>query len=143
MNTITRTFLYTCIVAIFCARCVTTTLTVPGRSEEALNWCGAAAAQSIMESYPASPCTVAQVDVWTAIQTNKVESSWDSDPQGIKTTMAVQCPASWIVFSRATQQELMYSVAHYMKLYRYPVALLLATEAHNSFTAHQEHWVTV
>ena len=70
-------------------------LNVPDHSDEALNWCGPAAAQMIMEGYPAGSCSKLQEDIWLAVQTYKKETMWDADPDGLKGAMKHLCPASW------------------------------------------------
>lgn len=142
----------TLLAAALAAAGCTTTLSVTGHSEEALNWCGPAAGQTIIGGYPGSPpppCAVtppAQADVWDQIQANKVEAAWDSDPAGLRAALMNLCPppgGGWSVFAENDATVLMHAVAKWMKLREYPVAALLGTDGHNSFSAHREHWVTI
>jgi hypothetical protein len=116
-------------------------------SEEALTWCGPATGQMVVAGYPSSACTVVQADMDASIQAHKVEGNWDTDPAGLRAAVAEQCPLPaghiWAVFSQTDATALMFSAAHYMTLNQYPVAALLGTVAHNSYTPHQEHWVTI
>lgn len=119
---------------------------LPPHSEEALTWCGPATAQMVMEGYPSGACTKPQDEIWLAIQAGKTEASWDTDPNGMKAALAGVCPppaGSWSVFQNANASSLMYSVAYWMNKRKYPTALLLSTESHNSYLPHQEHWVGV
>lgn len=121
-------------------------LSVPSHSEEALTWCGPATAQMIMEGYPSGACTVTQADVWLSILGSKVEPVWDTDPQGLKGAMMGLCPpasGSWVVYARTDADDLMYAIAFWMTHNSYPAALLLDTQSHNAYPAHQEHWVVV
>ena len=123
------------------------TSTVPSRAEEALTWCGPAAGQSIMAGYPTGACTVLQSDVNDAIQARKVETSWDTDPAGLRGTLRDLCPLppghGWSIFAQPSATSIMYWTAHYMAVNHYPVAILLSTTSHNAITVHREHWVTV
>lgn len=122
-------------------------LTVPARPEEALTWCGPAAAQMAMEGYPSSACAKTQDEVWLAILASKVEGMWDSDPAGMRGAMMGLCPPAggghWVAFSPADPAALMYSVAYWMTRNNYPAVVLLNTAAHTSYAPHQEHWVVV
>jgi hypothetical protein len=120
----------------------------PGyHSEEALTWCGPATGQMVIAGYPTSACTRVQADVDASIQAHKVESNWDTDPAGLRAALVEQCPLPaghvWAVFPQADPTAVMWSAAHYMTANQYPVAALLGTTAHNSYTPHQEHWVTI
>lgn len=120
-------------------------LTVPDQPEEALNWCGPATGQMVMEGYPSGACPVLQEDVWVAIQGHKVETMWDTDPAGLQGAMNSLCAPtwSWHVYNRNTPQELMFQVAYWMTANSYPAALLKDTLSHNSYTSHREHWIAV
>ncbi len=120
-------------------------LTVPDYPEEATNWCGAAAAQMIMQGYPAGSCTLLQEDIWLSIQSYKTETMWDTDPEGVRKAMKNLCPPSgtWSIHSDADPQALMFATARLMTRYRYPTAVLLDTESHNDYAPHQEHWIAV
>jgi len=120
-------------------------LGVPDHPDEALTWCGPATAQMIMEGYPSGACTVLQEDIWTAIQTYKTETMWDTDPAGMRGAMKHLCPpaGSWSVHSNADPQALMHDVAYWMSRMNYPAAGLLNTLPHNSYAAHEEHWVAI
>lgn len=120
-------------------------LTVPGYPEEATNWCGPAAAQMIMEGYPAESCSVLQEDIWLSIQSYKTEALWDTDPEGMRLAMKNTCPPSgtWSIHSDTNPQALMFTMARLMTRYRYPTAVLLDTEAHNDYAPHREHWIAV
>ena len=126
-----------------------TFLTVPNNAEEALTWCGAAAGQSIMGGYPTGACPgLIQTDVWDAIQLNKVESTWDTDPAGLRAALTTLCPlppgGGWSIFAQPTETALMYWVAHWMARNRFPVALLLDTATHHgAVPTHPENWVTI
>lgn len=119
---------------------------VPGHAEEALTWCGPATAKMVMAGYPTSPCVKEQYEAWAEIQANRVEAVWDTDPKGLEAALENLCPplgGGWSIFSNTDEEVLMYSVARWMTKNDYPVAALLNTQAHNSFAAHQEHWVTI
>ena len=120
-------------------------LDVPAHAEEALNWCGPATGQMLMEGYPSSGCSVLQEDIWMSIQANKVESQWDTDPVGLREAMKTLCPpvSTWSVHSRTDAQTLMHSVAYWMTVNNYPAAGLMSTTPHNDYTAHNEHWVAI
>lgn len=119
-------------------------LSVPGHSEEALTWCGAAVGEMIIEGFPSGACAPDQADVWAAIDANRVETAWDTDPVGLEKALETVCPPPhWSVFARDTGPELMYSVALWMTRNDFPAAVVLDTNAHNSYVAHQEHWVVV
>ncbi len=120
-------------------------LSVPDHPEEALNWCGPATGQMIMEGYPSGSCSILQEDVWMAIQGYKAETIWDTDPIGLKEAMKHLCPpaGTWNVFSRTDPHELMHSVAFWMTINNYPAAGLLNTLPHNSYMAHAEHWIAI
>lgn len=120
---------------------------IPEYSEESYIWCGPAVAQMIMHGYPSGSLLVPQEDIWAAIQGCKVETMWDSDPQGLKDAMQHLNPPSppghWVVYSNSDAQALMYSVAYWMTRNNFPVAVLLNTTTHNGIASHQEHWVEV
>jgi hypothetical protein len=122
-------------------------LAIPDYSEEALNWCGPASAQIVMGGYPSGSCTVAQEDIWLSILSNKVEPDWDTDPEGLRDALIELCPlppgSTWSLRARNTPEELMGSVAYWMTRNNYPVPLLRDTISHNSYTAHEEHWLVI
>ncbi|HEY3052640.1 MAG TPA: hypothetical protein VGK04_04550 [Thermoanaerobaculia bacterium] len=121
-------------------------VTLTNHSEEALTWCGAAVGQMVVSGYPASACVVVQADMWDAIQTHKVEASWDSDPGGLRDAMMTICPppgGHWVAFSNPNASSLMHSVAFWMNTNHYPVAALLNTNTHNAIATHREHWVAI
>jgi hypothetical protein len=118
-------------------------LSVTPSSEEALTWCGVAAGQMAMSGYPTGPCVQTQDDIWQAILANKQDNLWDTDPIGLKGALTSLCGGTWIAPPYADSQTLMYWVAYFMTHYPYPVAMVLNTLPHNSYTAHQEHWVTI
>jgi hypothetical protein len=120
-------------------------LSVPEHPEEALNWCGPATGQMIMEGYPTGSRSYLQEDVWMAIQKYKIETMWDTDPKGLSFALLNLCPPlhGWSVEYNSDAQKVMFTVAKFMKLYKYPVAALLSTVPHNSFTTHKEHWVAI
>ncbi len=120
-------------------------LSLPAHSEEALSWCGPATGQMIMAGYPSGSCSVLQEDVWTAIQSYKTETVWDTDPAGLKGALKNLCPptGTWSIHPETDAQALMYSVAFWMTKNNYPAAGLLNTVSHNSYTAHEEHWVAI
>lgn len=120
-------------------------LSVPSYPEEALTWCGPATAQMIMEGYPSGSCSVLQEDIWMAIQSNKAEAMWDTDPAGLEKALETLClpPRSWAIHANADPRAVMYDVAHWMTYNNYPVAGLLNTLAHNDYTAHSEHWIVI
>lgn len=119
-------------------------LSVPNHSEEALTWCGTAVGEMIIEGFPSGACAVDQADVWAAIDANRVETVWDTDPVGLEKALETVCPPPhWSVFARTDAAELMYSVAYWMTQNDFPAAVVLDTDAHNSYAAHQEHWVVV
>src|SRR5438270_1818793 len=126
---------------------VSTFVTVTNHSEEALTWCGAAAGQMVVSGYPGGSCVQIQADMWDAIQTAKVESSWDTDPAGLRSAMTTLCPlppgGHWSIFADPSAASLMYSVARWMKLRHYPVAAVLNTNPHNALVSHREHWDTI
>jgi hypothetical protein len=120
----------------------------PGyHSEEALTWCGPATGQMVIAGYPSGACVKVQADVDASIQAHKIESVWDTDPDGLRAAMMELCPPAagghWVVFSNIDATQLMHSAAFWMSRNQYPVAALLSTSAHNSYAPHQEHWVTV
>ena len=125
---------------------VSTFITVTNHSE-ALTWCGAATGQMVVSGYPGGACVQIQADVWDAIQTAKVEPSWDTDPAGLRAAMTDLCPlpagGHWSIFQDPSASSLMYSVARWMKLRHYPVAAVLNTNSHNALATHREHWVTI
>ncbi|MBI5042525.1 MAG: hypothetical protein HZC10_01545 [Nitrospirae bacterium] len=120
-------------------------LTVPDHPEEALNWCGPATGQMIMEGYPAGSCTKLQEDIWMAVQGYKTEAMWDTDPVGLKEAMKHLCPpaGTWSVHAKTDPQAVMYDVAYWMTKNNYPAAGLLNTLSHNAYTSHGEHWVAI
>jgi len=120
-------------------------LSVPDHPEEALNWCGPATGQMIMEGYPSGNCSILQEDIWMAIQSYKAEAMWDTDPVGLKEAIKHLCPpaGTWVVHAETAPQALMYDVAYWMTTNKYPAAGLLNTLPHNTYTAHAEHWVAI
>lgn len=118
---------------------------VPNLTEEALNWCGPAAGQIVMAAYPSSACTIAQEDVWMSIQSHKVETDWDTDPEGLRQSLIELCPpaGTWSLRERSTPQQLMGSVTYWMTKTSYPVPVLMDTASHNTYSPHEEHWVVV
>jgi len=132
-------------ISIPSARAHSVMLTVPGYPEEAMNWCGAATAQMIMKGYPSGSCTLLQEDVWLDIQSYKVETMWDADPEGMRMAMKHLCPptGTWTIHSDTNPQALMFTMARLMTRYQYPSAVLLDTESHNDYLPHQEHWIAV
>lgn len=122
-------------------------LTFANQNEESLDGCGAATGQMVMNGYPSGPCHQIQADVWDSIQMHKVETSWDTDPAGLRDAMATLCPLPaghhWVASSNTNAQTLMHSVAFWMNTNHFPVALLLSTNPHNALTSHREHWVAV
>lgn len=132
--------------SIFLSGCVhSVLLTVPEYSEEALDWCGPATGQMIMEAYPTGGCIIPQEDVWTSILIEKTETMWNTDPEGLKQTMIDSCTptGTWIIYDDTDSTDLMHTVASLMTKYKYPVAAVLNTMPHNSVSAHSEHWVTI
>lgn len=120
-------------------------LTLPDHSEEALNWCGPATGQMIMEGYPSGSCSKLQEDIWMAIQGYKTETMWDTDPAGLKEAMKHLCPpaGTWSVHAKTDPQAVMYDAVYWMTKNNYPAAGLLNTLSHNAYTAHTEHWVAI
>jgi hypothetical protein len=120
-------------------------LNVPSYSEEALNWCGPATGQMILEGYPSGKCQKLQEDVNVAIQSNRTEMMWDTDPVGLGKAMAALCKPlyGWAVGANTDPARVMYLVAHYMAQISYPAAALLNTLHHNGVVPHSEHWVAV
>ena len=120
-------------------------LSVPAAQEEALNWCGPATAQMVMQGYPSGACTVLQEDIWAKVLLNKAESLWDTDPAGMRGAMKDLCPPSgtWSVYHKTDPAELMFRVAYWMTKNHYPVAIVKDTVAHNTYAAHEEHWVAI
>jgi hypothetical protein len=121
-------------------------VTVTNRPEEALTWCGAATGQMIMSSYPTSSCAMVQADVWSGIQTYKMESTWDTDPVGLQEAMNHLCPppgGHWALVEDTDATRVMYAAAFWMNFNHYAVAALLKTAPHNGVTSHREDWVTI
>ncbi len=120
-------------------------LSVPDFSEEALNWCGPASAQIVMGGYPSSSCSVAQEDIWMSILSHKVETDWDTDPEGLRQALVELCPptGTWSLRAKTTPEQLMGSVAYWMTRNNYPVPLLRDTVAHNGYTSHEERWLVI
>lgn len=120
-------------------------LNVPNYPEEALIWCGPAVGQMIMNGYPSGKCFVLQEDIWAAIQSHKVETQWDTDPEGLKEALKKLCPPTrtWVIDWNADSKRLMYWVAYYMTKFKYPVAALLNTLPNSSYPSHAEHWVVI
>ena len=120
-------------------------LSVPEYSEEALTWCGPATAQMIMAGYPTSACTVLQEDIWAEVLLNKTESLWDTDPAGMRGALKNLCPppGTWSICHKTDPADLMFRVAYWMTRNSFPVAIVKDTVAHNSYTAHSEHWVAI
>lgn len=120
-------------------------LSVPEYSEEALNWCGPATAQMIMEGYPSSACSVLQEDIWAQVLLGKTEALWDTDPAGMRSALKTLCPppGTWSVYHKPDPADLMFRVAYWMTRNNFPVALVKDTVAHNTYTAHSEHWVAI
>jgi hypothetical protein len=119
-------------------------LNVPDHSEEALDWCGPATGQMLMDGYPGGACSQLQEDIWAGILTYKVEPMWDTDPAGLAGSMNHLCPSGhWIVYSNTNAPSLMYSIAYWMTRMNYPAGTLLNTSPHNADTAHGEHWVAI
>lgn len=118
---------------------------IPEYSEESLTWCGPAAAQMLMNGYPSGSLFVSQEDIWDAVLLYKVETMWDTDPEGLRAAMQNLNPPSgqWVVYHRADETELMYWVAYWMTQNNYPVGVLLETTSHNIIVGHEEHWVEV
>ena len=119
---------------------------VPLYDQEAFIWCGPATAQMIMGGYPTGSCTVLQEDIWLEILDNKTDVLWDSDPRGMEKAMEILCSPTygWVIKVRNTAEEMMYAVAKNINQYDYPVALVMNTDAHNSYVPmHEEHWVAV
>lgn len=132
-------------ISVSFARAHSVMLTVPDYPEEATNWCGAATAQMIMQGYPSGSCTLLQEDIWLEIQSDKAETMWDVDPEGLRMAMKLLCPptGTWSIHSDTDPQALMFTMARLMTRYRYPSAALLDTESHNDYLPHQEHWIAV
>ncbi|WP_455203197.1 hypothetical protein, partial [Kaarinaea lacus] len=120
-------------------------LSVPEYSEEALNWCGPATAQMVMEAYPSGACSVLQEDIWAQVLLDKTESLWDTDPAGMSGALKTLCPppGNWSIYHKTDPTELMFRVAYWMTRNSFPVAIVKDTVAHNSYTAHSEHWVAI
>jgi hypothetical protein len=118
---------------------------VPPYGEEALTWCGPATAQMIMEGYPAGGCSESQTNIWSSISTHKVETMWDTDPAGLKGAMLDLCPpaGTWAIHHNTDPAVVMHSAAKWMTRNSYPVAVLLDTSSHNSYTSHQERWAAI
>lgn len=133
--------------AVSAAAQVSTFTSFPPLGQEALVWDGPATAQMVMAGYPTppGPCSQSQDDIAAAILAGKVEPSWESDPAGMKAALTGLCPpsGSWSIFQNTDPQALMHSVARWMKLRHYPVALVFDTEPSPLFPAHQEHWVAI
>ncbi len=119
---------------------------VPNHSEEALTWCGPAVAEMIMEAYPSGSCNETQADAWAEIVLHRTEINWDTDPAGLRGAMMSLCPppgGGWSIFSRTDASDLMFRVAFWMTKNDYPVAAVQSTSAHNTYAAHEEHWVVI
>ena len=117
-----------------------------GYSQESLIWSGPGAAETIVKGYPnpPGPCNnLTQEDLWSAIESNRVEVDWYTDPVGLKMAMQNLCtpiaPGSWGVFSHANPTQVMYKTAYWMTKNNYPVAVLLDTEPNYN----EEHWVVI
>ena len=146
--------LLTAAAVLVAARCTTTDLTVNAHAEEDTLSCGPAALETIMDSYPTgsypadpTPCTdSSQTFIGGRIAALQGEGGWNAEPAGMRNALTEICPPTgggWSKFARDTREELTFSIAYWMKKRRFPAAVLLSTEAHNAFAAHQEHWVTV
>jgi hypothetical protein len=119
---------------------------IPEYSEESLTWCGPATAQMIMDGYPSGSLYVSQEDIWDDVQLlYKVETMWDTDPEGLRDVMQNRNPPSgqWVVFHETDETQLMYWITYWMTKNNYPVAVLLKTASHNGIVGHEEHWVEV
>lgn len=124
---------------------------VPAYNEEAKNWCGPATGQMVLDGYPAGACLLPQgkdqSNVWAEIGIHRVESSWDTDPAGLRGALMTLCPppgGSWSIVADASAQAVMFQVAYWMNTNSYPVAALLDTNAHYAeVPAHEEHWVMI
>jgi hypothetical protein len=74
---------------------------------------------------------------------HKQNNQWDTDPDGLQGALVSMCGGGWVVDASSDSQSLMHYVAKWMTLRKYPTPVVLNTLAHNSYTAHQEHWVTI
>lgn len=120
-------------------------LSVPAYSEEALTWCGPAVAQMIMAGYPSGACSVLQEDIWSQVLLEKTETSWDTDPAGMRGALKTLCPPpyNWSIYHKVDPAELMFKVAYWMTRNNFPVALVKDTVAHSAIAEHAEHWVAI
>ncbi len=124
----------------------TVTLPVPPYAEEATTWCGPATAQMVLGGYPGITCEPRmQEDIWEKIRENSAEPLlWDTDPEGMKSALFKLCRPSggWVIDNRIDPEKLMFQVAYWMTINRYPVAIVKSASS-SSHGSHGEHWVAI
>ncbi len=104
---------------------------IPCYCQETSIWCGAATTQMILEGYPGGVDHVyTQTHIWNTIQThlNDPGLNWATDPDGMRDTLmdlGAGTDVHWVIFPRPNEDELLFSVAYWMKRREYPAATLV------------------
>jgi hypothetical protein len=105
---------------------------IPLYAQETGVWCGAASAQMMLEGFPNGEDHVyKQKYIWDTIQPLKVETSWYTDPDGLKRVMdALGGDSNWEARCSQTSAPLMKSSLRNLADRKYPIAVLVYGSAH-------------
>ncbi len=105
---------------------------IPLYAQETNVWCGAASAQMMLEGFPGNVDHVyKQKFIWDTIQPLKVETSWYTDPDGLKAVMgALGGDSNWAVRCSKTAAPLAKSVLRNLADRKYPTTVLVYGSAH-------------
>lgn len=121
--------------------------TVPSYCQEAINWCGAATAQMILEGYPGGvEHQFNQTYIWNRIVAHRDDpgANWATDPDGMKDTLMElggDPGVNWDIKAKTNAQSVMYSIVYWMTRRQYPTAVLVdpGGSPYGSF----QHWVVI
>lgn len=106
---------------------------IPLYAQETNVWCGAASAQMMLEGFPGGVDHVyKQRYVWDTIQPLKTETSWYTDPDGLKNVMdKLGGDSKWAVeCSKHGSARLMLSVLQNIRQTQFPVTVLVYGSDH-------------
>lgn len=105
---------------------------IPLYAQETSVWCGAGSAQMMLEGFPENVNHVyKQRYIWDTIQPLKVETSWYTDPDGLKAVMGVLGGESnWEVRCSKSSAPFMKSLVRNLYDRKYPITVLVYGSAH-------------
>ncbi len=105
---------------------------IPLYAQETSYWCGAAAAQMMLEGFPEDINYIhPQKFIWETIQHNVEETGWYTDPDGLKKTLEqLGGDSRWEIQCSNTSNSLMHHLAKNMGTKKSPISVLVYGFAH-------------